>query len=199
MSIWWTLRLRREAASVPLVRRILTGTMDTAGVDPEISYEIGLALTEACANVVEHAGNGNAEEGYQVTVLIEDDCCRIEVVDSGPGFPETEEPLAAVTAGALSPAAGQVRAIAASQRWQVQRGDPWRSSGPPLVADDTPVSHFPGCPMSPPGPQAESGRGMYLIQAVADHVQFRNHPSRGAVVCFDKALKWRSDSLLRAS
>ncbi|MEU7602359.1 hypothetical protein AB0B44_15300, partial [Streptomyces sp. NPDC041003] len=32
--IWWSLHLRREAASVPLARRLLLGTMETAGVDP---------------------------------------------------------------------------------------------------------------------------------------------------------------------
>ncbi|MGG8408368.1 ATP-binding protein, partial [Streptomyces sp. 12297] len=58
MSIWWSLHLRREAASVPLARRLLLGTMETAGVDPEISYDLSVALTEACANAVEHGGAG---------------------------------------------------------------------------------------------------------------------------------------------
>ena len=56
MSIWWSLHLRREAASVPLARRLLIGTMETAGVDPDISYDLSVALTEACANAVEHGG-----------------------------------------------------------------------------------------------------------------------------------------------
>ena len=42
-----------------------------------------LALTEACANVVQHAGD--AEE-YQVDVAIDDLVCRISVVDDGDGF-----------------------------------------------------------------------------------------------------------------
>ena len=40
MSIWWSLHLRREAASVPLARRLLLGTMETAGVDPDISFDL---------------------------------------------------------------------------------------------------------------------------------------------------------------
>ncbi|NUP24880.1 MAG: ATP-binding protein, partial [Streptomyces sp.] len=54
MSIWWSLHLRREAASVPLARRLLIGTMETAGVDPDVSYDLSVALSEACANAVEH-------------------------------------------------------------------------------------------------------------------------------------------------
>ena len=42
-----------------------------------------LALTEACANVVQHAGE---HEEYQVDVAIDDEICRITVVDDGDGF-----------------------------------------------------------------------------------------------------------------
>ncbi|MFI2202048.1 ATP-binding protein [Streptomyces sp. NPDC020192] len=89
MSIWWSLHLRREAASVPLARRLLIGTMETAGVDPEISYDLSVALTEACANAVEHGGGAardGAVEAYRVTAYLDGEKCRIEVADSGPGF-----------------------------------------------------------------------------------------------------------------
>ncbi|MEU8027517.1 ATP-binding protein [Streptomyces sp. NPDC049099] len=89
MSIWWSLHLRREAASVPLARRLLIGTMETAGVDPEISYDLSVALSEACANAVEHGGdtpNGGSSEAYRVTAYLDGEKCRIEVADSGPGF-----------------------------------------------------------------------------------------------------------------
>lgn len=84
MSIWWSLHLRREAASVPLARRLLLGTMETAGVDPDICYDLSVALSEACANAVEHGGD--TTEDYRVTAFIDGDTCRIEVTDSGPGF-----------------------------------------------------------------------------------------------------------------
>ncbi|MER7947297.1 ATP-binding protein [Streptomyces sp. NPDC096079] len=147
MSIWWSLHLRREAASVPLARRLLLGTMETAGVDPDVSYELSVALTEACANAVEHGGGeGSRPEGaYRVTAYLDGETCRIEVADSGPGFPGTAAPAA--------------------------------------PADD-----------------AEHGRGLRLIEELADHVQFGNRSGRGgAVVSFDKILKWRdSPSLLLA-
>ncbi|MBL1067959.1 ATP-binding protein [Streptomyces sp. 7-21] len=86
MSIWWSLQLRREAASVPLARRLLVGAMESAGVDADIAHDLSLALTEACSNAVRH---GSGPLGvYRVTALIDDDVCRIEVADSGPGFPE---------------------------------------------------------------------------------------------------------------
>ncbi|GAB2575553.1 hypothetical protein GCM10027168_05620 [Streptomyces capparidis] len=169
MSIWWTLHLRREAASVPLARRLLLGAMDTAGVDPDISYELGVALTEACANVVEHAGGGgpDADDGYQVTARIDGDRCRIEVRDLGPGFPE-ESPRPSLP-------------------------DTWPGTeriGTGLLVERR---------LEPAPSSAESGRGMHLIEALADHVQFRNHAPRGATVSFDKALKWRDGALLKAS
>jgi serine/threonine-protein kinase RsbW len=152
MSICWSLHLRREAASVPLARRLLMGTMETAGVDPDISYDLSVALTEACANAVEHAAEGD----YSVTAHIDGDRCRIEVADAGPGFPaERPRPHAVVR----------------------------------------PLSQKP--PHSPR--HAEHGRGLFLIEALVDHVHFANAPGRGAVVSFDKILKWRDGALLKAS
>ncbi|WP_030209336.1 ATP-binding protein [Streptomyces bikiniensis] len=163
MSIWWSLHLRREAASVPLARRLLLGTMETAGVDPDVSYELSVALTEACANAVEHGGAGAAPNAgpdgtgpdgagpggalpgaYRVTAYLDGETCRIEVADSGPGFPYAELPVAPS--------------------------------------------------------DAEHGRGMRLIEELSDHVQFGNRSGRGgAVVSFDKILKWKdAPSLLMA-
>ncbi|MFV0128966.1 ATP-binding protein [Streptomyces sp. HMX112] len=148
MSIWWSLHLRREAASVPLARRLLLGTMETAGVDPDISYDLSLALSEACANAVEHGGRTGSGETcaeFRVTAYLDGEKCRIEVADSGPGFP-----------------AGRVRTV-----------------------------------RRPVPAEAESGRGLSLIEELADHVHIGNRSGRGgAVVSFDKIVKWRSDAPL---
>ncbi|WP_329315635.1 ATP-binding protein [Streptomyces sp. NBC_01262] len=157
MSIWWSLHLRREAASVPLARRLLLGTMETAGVDPDISYDLSVALSEACANAVEHAAEGE----YSVTARIDGDRCRIEVADSGPGF----------THGAYG-AAHAIPPYGGARRVR---------------------------PLSKKDHTAEHGRGLFLIEALVDHVHFHNRPGHGAVVSFDKILKWRDDSLLKAS
>ncbi|MFF0725138.1 ATP-binding protein [Streptomyces sp. NPDC004134] len=151
MSMWWSLRLRREAASVPLARRLLVGAMETAGVDPDVAFDLSLALTEACANAVEHGGAAPGED-YRVTAHFDGDRCHIEVIDSGPGFA-------------------------------------------------TPTPH-PDSPATPPpltDTGAEGGRGLFLIAELSDHVDIRDRPGRGAVVSFDKILKWREDAPLQAA
>ncbi|MER5357364.1 ATP-binding protein [Streptomyces sp. NPDC002785] len=174
MSIWWSLHLRREAASVPLARRFLLGAMETAGVDPEISFDLSVALSEACANAVEHGGHtvqgeqsvgrdpwdvwdelpGTACGQYRVTAYLDGERCRIEVTDSGPGFPARR-----------------------MRRTSVHQHDPQQY----------------------PSLSAEDGRGLCLIEQLADHVHFGNRPGRGAVVSFDKVLKWRKGALLMVS
>ncbi|MFF2007805.1 ATP-binding protein [Streptomyces sp. NPDC058195] len=204
MSIWWSLHLRREAASVPLARRFLLGTMETAGVDPDISFDLSVALSEACANAVEHGGAhrsaadpeavadpegavadpgdigdqrlqeerpGRGETAaapsgrYRVTAYLDGERCRIEVADSGPGFP----------ARSALPVTAQ------------------QPGTDPLPGTD------PYAPRPYPSPDAEDGRGLCLIEQLADHVHFGNRPGSGAVVSFDKILKWRKDALLMVS
>ncbi|MBO1336715.1 ATP-binding protein [Streptomyces sp. VRA16 Mangrove soil] len=150
MSIWWSLHLRRDAASVPLARRLFLGTMETAGVDPDVCYDLSVALSEACANAVEHGGSlagSEASGAYRVTAYLDGEKCRIEVADSGPGFPSLK-----------------------------------------------------GRSLTRPAPDhAENGRGLCLIRELADHVHFVNKPGRGgAVVSFDKILKWKKDAPLVA-
>jgi serine/threonine-protein kinase RsbW len=203
MSIWWSLHLRREAASVPLARRLLLGTMETAGVDPDISFDLSVALSEACANAVEHGGDeapGEAPGAYRVTAYLDGEKCRIEVADSGPGFPARR--MARRTGQATAPAADPVVAA-----------DPVRATAPtpvpPTPVPATAVAVSTGTTVTSPSssplplaqlvaPTAENGRGLCLIEQLADHVYFRNRPGRGAVVSFDKILKWREGALLRA-
>ena len=115
MSIWWSLHLRREAASVPLARRLLLGTMETAGVDPDISYDLSVALSEACANAVEHGGagaHGTPSEAYRVTAYLDGEKCRIEVTDSGPGFAFSATPRPARTEAEHGRGRGLIRELA---------------------------------------------------------------------------------------
>jgi serine/threonine-protein kinase RsbW len=83
VDVNWTLLLPREAESVGKARRMLRDTATLAGMDPEVSFDLGVALTEACANVIEHAGHA---EGYWVAAGISDDRCWIDVIDNGVGF-----------------------------------------------------------------------------------------------------------------
>lgn len=228
MDIWWSLHLRREPASVPLARRILLGTMASAGVDPDISHEVGVALTEACANAVEHAAHltdTGEDSGFQVTATIEDGCLRVEITDTGPGFsadPDCASPAPGIPAE--TPVTTRIRpcATARSRHGRRRAAVPARTrpvpvpvrAGRPLDADlhlrlgpDAGPDLEPGEELAAfaeaghelPDLCAENGRGLFLIRALMDHVQFRNHPSSGAVVSFDKMLKYRDRPLLHAS
>lgn len=83
MEIKLALALPRDELSVPVVRRVLQQAMDVLGVAPEVTADIQVALTEACTNVLDHAGD--ADE-YEVSAGIDGDVCVIEVIDRGAGF-----------------------------------------------------------------------------------------------------------------
>ena len=76
-------RLPVDAHSVPLVRALCRQALEHIGVQSSGIEEIALALTEACANVVHHAGD---HDEYEVRVAIDDRVCRITVLDQGAGF-----------------------------------------------------------------------------------------------------------------
>ncbi|MGY1639248.1 ATP-binding protein [Geodermatophilus sp. SYSU D00742] len=83
MDIAFTVRLPVDSTSVPFVRGLCRQALEHLGVDRAVVDEVTLALTEACANVVRHAGE-HAE--YEVQVAIDDALCRISVFDDGDGF-----------------------------------------------------------------------------------------------------------------
>jgi serine/threonine-protein kinase RsbW len=72
----------RDAASVPLTRQVLDSCLETLGVTAETRTDIALALSEACANVVLHAGDG---QEYEVMARATRGRCVIEVVNGGNG------------------------------------------------------------------------------------------------------------------
>ena len=82
MEIKMVLFLPHEAASVPVSRQVLDGCLETLGVTPDTRADIALALSEACANVIQHARSGDQ---YEVQVRARDGQCAIEVVNAGTG------------------------------------------------------------------------------------------------------------------
>jgi serine/threonine-protein kinase RsbW len=74
------LSLPRDVASVPVTRQVLDSCLERLGVMPDTRADIALALSEACANVIRHAGPG---EEYEVIATTRDGRCVIEVVDNG--------------------------------------------------------------------------------------------------------------------
>ena len=80
MKVNVALSLPRDVASVPVTRQVLDSCLERLGVMPETRADIALALSEACANVIRHAGPG---EEYEVIATTRDGRCVIEVVDNG--------------------------------------------------------------------------------------------------------------------
>ena len=90
MEIKMVLYLPRDAASVPVSRQVLDGCLETLGVTADTRTDIALALTESCANVIQHA---DPADEYEVQAKASKGRCVIEVVNtahrdaagSGPG------------------------------------------------------------------------------------------------------------------
>ena len=87
MEINMTLHLPRDAASVPVSRQVLDSCLQTLGVTPDTRADIALALSEACANVIQHAGRG---EKYEVQVSARNCRCAIEVVNTSSAWVDGE-------------------------------------------------------------------------------------------------------------
>jgi serine/threonine-protein kinase RsbW len=141
VEIKLVLWLPRDAVSVPVSRQVLDSCLETLGVTPDTRADIALALSEACANVVLHAGPG---EEYEVQVSTRDRRCVIEVVNTGG---RDGEPAPASVVGAF------------------------------LADDPVPVT-------------AEHGRGLQIIDAVADNLELTSTGRRGTTVHFEKKLEW---------
>ena len=83
MQIGLTVLLPVDADSVPFIRGLCRQALEHLRIDRIVIDEITLALNEACANVVQHAG---PHDDYEVRVDIDDENCLIQVTDQGEGF-----------------------------------------------------------------------------------------------------------------
>jgi serine/threonine-protein kinase RsbW len=83
-DVKFCLVFRRETLSVPVMRRVLGDTLRGLGVDEESVYDILLAATEACTNVLTHGGR--KVRGYEVVTSLGAVGCQVEVADEGVGL-----------------------------------------------------------------------------------------------------------------
>jgi serine/threonine-protein kinase RsbW len=79
-----------ETLSVPVMRRVLGDTLRGLGVDEESVYDLLLAATEACTNVLTHGGR--PVRGYAVVTSLGAVGCQVEVADEGIGVPSAGVP-----------------------------------------------------------------------------------------------------------
>jgi serine/threonine-protein kinase RsbW len=139
MDISLALTLPRDEQTVPVARHIVRNAMEQVGVAEACVYDVELALSEACTNVLLHSGPGDQ---YVVRLDMEDEVGRIRVVDVGHGFD--------------------------SARLQATE----------------------------PLPEAERGRGLGLMQALVDRVDFTSRAEAGTIVTLEKVLTYADERLL---
>jgi hypothetical protein len=69
-----SLQLPRDRLSVPVTRHLVSAALQEVGVITEDIDDVELALTEACANVIDHSGPGDI---YEVAVTVAPFACHI--------------------------------------------------------------------------------------------------------------------------
>jgi serine/threonine-protein kinase RsbW len=168
-EVKFALVFRCEAVSVPVMRRVLGDTLRGLGVDEESVYDILLAATEACTNVLMHGGAHI--RGYAVVTSVGPVRCQVEVAGEGAGAVVHETGLhetGAAGAGTHEPAGAPVPAP----------GDG--------ALRQTGIAQL-----------AESGRGLAVMRACVDTVTLEASPERGTVVTMSKHIRWSRDAPLR--
>jgi serine/threonine-protein kinase RsbW len=162
----------RELLSVPVMRQVLGDTLRGIGLREDYVDDILLAATEACTNVVLHAGQ--SAPAYTVAATVDSAACRVEVTDGGQGCPRARR------GGVRRAAAGH----GAVDRGTVDYG----------AVDYGTVEHGAG----EHGNLAESGRGFAIMQACVDAVTLRSAPGQGTRVVLDKRIHWEAPRLRTA-
>jgi serine/threonine-protein kinase RsbW len=81
--------LPSETGSVPVMRRLAGQALRAFGVNDDHIHDVQLAITEACANVIDHALDSDT---YEVQVELASHRCTITVIDQGGGFDSTAVP-----------------------------------------------------------------------------------------------------------
>jgi len=157
----------RESLSIPVMRRVLGDTLDRLGVDEESVSDLLLAVTEACTNVLRHAGPGRR---YEVVVKVGRNRCVLQVLDNGRGLDASRLRAARRSRLRRPPAVGPV------------------SLAVPLLrrrAGEVDIAQLP-----------ESGRGLAIMQACVDDVSLRSGRGQGTVVQLRKRIELRDDAPL---
>jgi serine/threonine-protein kinase RsbW len=136
-----TVSLPRQSHSVPVIRRLAAQVLRAFGVAADSIHDVELAISEACANVIQHAVDS---EGYEVSIELATDRCAITVLDRGEGFDASHVP----------------------------------------EQEDV---------------DAESGRGLSLMTALVDNLNFVSEPKIGAVVHMVKQLDYDTNHPFRTT
>jgi serine/threonine-protein kinase RsbW len=180
--------LPRESLSIPVMRRVLGDTLTRLGVDQSSVNDLLLAVTEACTNVLLHAGPGRR---YELVAHVNSRRCLVEVLDDGSGFDLARRRR---TRAGLHPAVRPVPRMPGLRRGRTSPASTAPGSPTTLrsriarsrrLARERVVSDLP-----------ESGRGFAIMKACVDDVTMESSPGEGTVVSLQKRIAWRNDAPL---
>jgi anti-sigma regulatory factor (Ser/Thr protein kinase) len=87
------LALPARAANIAVVRQAFGALGEALAVDEQILYNIRLAVTEACTNVVVHAYPDGEEGQLEILATLQEEKLVVVVRDEGPGIgPRPDSP-----------------------------------------------------------------------------------------------------------
>jgi serine/threonine-protein kinase RsbW len=190
VDVRFSLVFPREALSLRVMRRVLGDALGALGVAPECVSDILLAVTEACTNVLLHAG---AARTFEVMARVGGSRCLLEVVETGTRFDPRRNVRGPETRRSVVHRPGTPRRTRSRSvgwlAWPGNRPRGWAEGGAPpeTAAENGSVAHL-----------AESGRGLQIMRALVDDVTLRGGGVRGTSVSMQKQLTWRSDAPLAA-
>lgn len=161
-DVRFCLVLPSEALSVPVMRRVLGGTLLGFGADEECVADILLAATEACTNVLKH--DPRCSE-YEVSASVGKNDCFLEIASASP-------------ANGTKP----VRRLNVQSFRGGLRLRPWR---PAARSEPDPPE-----PKQDLSQISESGRGLTIMRACVDDLTLRGTAARGTVVSMRKQITW---------
>jgi anti-sigma regulatory factor (Ser/Thr protein kinase) len=77
-------RFAADAGRLRDVRRRVIDAVVAAGVPPAVADDVALAISEACANIIEHAYHGAAGQSIRLVVAVEPGRLRVVLEDDAP-------------------------------------------------------------------------------------------------------------------
>jgi len=169
------------------MRRVLGDTLTRLGVDATCIDDLLLAVTEACTNVLLHAGPGHR---YELVAHVSSTRCVLEVVDSGRGFdPATiSRPHKGIR---IPPSVRPVPRIRRQRTWSPSTAPTSPSILRSRIARSRRLARERAIADLP-----ESGRGLAIMRACVDDVTMQSSPGEGTVVSLRKRIAWRRDAPL---
>jgi serine/threonine-protein kinase RsbW len=72
--------------SIPMIGQFVAEAAQAARLDPDSVFHCQVAVDEACTNIIEHAYSEQGDGNIEITCLVEDGRCTIEIVDHGEPF-----------------------------------------------------------------------------------------------------------------